>query len=132
MSQTGQMVNCPHCGAENHRSLLITMCHACRRNLSAAAQAPRPAAAAARPPTAAGRAAPPPAVRKPQMPPSPQTPARTPQPPGYRLSPGAAQQPVSRADTPGRPESPVVGCAIVLFALVAFGTAFAIVAALSK
>ncbi|MBM3475715.1 MAG: hypothetical protein FJX75_20815 [Armatimonadetes bacterium] len=131
MGQSGQTLKCPHCGAENPRSLLITMCGACKRNLSAAAGSPPPAAPA-RPPTVAGRAAPPPGVRKPQMPPTPTTPARGTQPTGYRATAPAAPQPIARPDAPAKPENAAVSCLIVLFALAAFGIAMGIVMSISK
>jgi len=71
-------VTCPHCGAENPRSMLVTICHQCKRDMTRGASGqpvpPRPPSPAAAPPVAppAAAATPPaPAPAQPAPPPAP-------------------------------------------------------------
>ncbi len=145
MDKASSTVRCPHCGAENPRSLLVTMCQECRGDLSTgkveppapagpAGTGPRvpvePPAPAAPVPERAERA-----PRRPVLPPIPEEPPRpgalpderVRRPPVYELKPippplrGPSDKPYR-----GPSESQAVGILICLFAIVMFGIGFAL------
>jgi len=86
-------VLCPHCGAENQKSEIVTICHRCFKPL--ASQPPEVAAA---------RQAPPPPVRPVPLPPEPRLPAPVPPPP-----PPAAPPPAPPAFEPAQTYAPAPG-----------------------
>jgi hypothetical protein len=67
----GSTVTCPHCGAENPKSLLVTMCHQCKRDMARPPTAPPQAAPS---PRAAPSVLTAPPAHAPETPPPPQPP----------------------------------------------------------
>jgi hypothetical protein len=141
MSGGPATVRCPHCGAENPRSLLVTMCQECRGDLSAGEVDPpvpaRPARARPRAPirppepqVPAPKAAEP--APRPQLPPVPARPPRphpeerVPRPPTYELRPVPPPERRHSSTYGRKAESQATGILIVLFALVMFGIGFAL------
>ena len=133
MNRSEQTVRCPHCGAENPRSLLVTMCQQCRGDLSQAAA--QPSAPARTSPTQQRTPLRPrePEPRPPELPPVAERPPRT--APHERVSrpapDGTAPLPprfVARRDGPRRAsaESPAVGILICLLSIALFGIGFAV------
>jgi uncharacterized membrane protein len=133
MAGSERTIRCPHCGAENPRSLLVTVCQRCKGNLSGPARAapppagPRPTQPRPAPPGPRPAKQRPPAPRRPVQPPPPALPTE------YRPRP-AFPEPARDHDEPvgTRPENPAVGILICLFGIVAFIIAFAIVYSLSE
>lgn len=144
-------VCCPHCGAENPRSLLVTMCQECRGDLSQAkVVSPAPARPARTEPRAPIQSLEPsarvperaePAPLPPVLAPIPEKPPgtrrlpdeRVSEPPAYEMKPipsdlrGQSGQPSRQP-----PESQAVGILICLFAIVMFGIGFAVMLWLSR
>jgi len=138
MPGSATTVRCPHCGAENPRSLLITLCQQCKGSLAAPAAAPRPTPSLpptapgpvrpARPPKPPRLPEPAPVVRQPVQPPRPM-----PQPQYPPPTPVTPQRPTDYGP-PARAhrESPLVGIGILLFAMAALGVGMAVVMSISK
>jgi hypothetical protein len=133
VTENRSAVICPHCGAENPRSLLVTMCQQCRGDLSQAAA--QPSAPARTSPTQQRTPLRPrePEPRPPELPPVAERPPRTAphervsRPAAYEMEPVPPSS-VARRDEPLRAssESPAVGILICLLSIALFGIGFAI------
>ncbi len=132
MSGQAGAARCPHCGAENPRSPLITMCQQCKGSLTGPSAAPSLTVALGprppSPPHSPRSPEPSPAVRQPLGP-------AEPAPLGERTQPtrAVAEEHDHYGHRAGHlRESPLVGFAILFFALATFGAAFALVLWLSR
>ncbi len=149
MDRRNSTLRCPHCGAENARSLLVTICQKCKGDLSQATTEPPapagPAPTRARVPVQPPEPSPPvpkptgPKPRPPRLPSIPDEPPGPPTLPEERVPPPTYQMkpipPPLRGPSDkayrGPSESQAVGILICLFAIVMFGIGFALLLWLS-